>query len=75
MSADVLHKAANAIRDEWETRGDEGTSWHQAVVFHLRVADWLEATADRAERRGLHLQTPVGAAALAAAHAYLGETS
>lgn len=41
----------------------------------LAVADWLDATAEHSEKRGLHLQTHVGASALAVATAYLGRDS
>ena len=47
MSGEILSRAAEAIREEWEDRGDAGTSWHRVVQYHLAVADWLDAVRDR----------------------------
>lgn len=77
MSAEILRRAAAAIRDEWGD-GPMGGAWHQDRDFHLAVADWLEA-----EAAAVDFQTQCdhryrmrdNDEALAVARAYRGESS
>lgn len=81
MSAQVLRKAAAAIRDEWSDSGPKplGTAWHRERDFHLAVADWLDAEADGVDfalsvgvTEQQMRESEMGSPALAVARAYLG---
>lgn len=46
MSAELLHRAAAAMREDWPADGDiTDPDWYRQMRFHRAIANWLDRAA------------------------------